>query len=97
MKTKFTSQDGTQTLTIVAAHGKRGWNVKASIKTGTGKGADKAVTGCRETFKAEAEAKSAFAKLVAEGTKRGWVEKVVTTRNAFSSIPEPKGKKAKAA
>lgn len=84
---KFTS-DG-QTLTIVAAQGKKGFNVKASVKTGSGKGAAKAVTGCRETFKTVGEAVSAMDKLKTEATKRGWTVMAMTVRNAFSAIPAP--------
>ena len=98
MKTKFKAGD--QMLTLTMQQGKRGFNVKASVKTGSGKGAPKADTGCRESFKTEAEAKSAFSKLTAEATKRGWVEQAATTtRNAFTAIPAPtaKSKTSKAA
>ena len=96
MKARFTSPDTTETMTIIGAQGKRGWNVKVSIKKGKGKGQPKAKTGCRETFKTEKEAKSAFDKLVKESKARGWKELEVSTRSAFSAIPEP-SKSAKAA
>lgn len=55
-----------QTLTIVAAEGKSGWNVKASLKEQKGKGTPKAKTGARQKFTDEAGAKKAFDKLVKE-------------------------------
>jgi predicted DNA-binding WGR domain protein len=92
---RFKSTD--QTLTIAAVSGKSGFNVKASVKTGSGKGAPKAQTGCRQRFQTEAEARSAFDKLVSEARARGWSEMAVQPieRNAFSSIPAP-AKAAKA-
>jgi hypothetical protein len=95
MKKVFTA--GNETITIVAAEGKKGWNVKVSHKRGKGKGADKASTGCRETFSTKALAEAAVTKLAAETVKRGWSEKQVYTRSAFSAIPEaPKSPKAAA-
>jgi hypothetical protein len=99
---KFRNAD--QTLTIAAVSGKSGINIKASVKTGRGKGAPKAQTGCRQTFKSETDARGAFDKLVSEARSRGWTELAVqpVVRNAFTSIPAPspvnaKGTKAKAA
>ncbi len=92
---RFTSPDLSETMTIVAAAGKKGYNVKASIKRGKGKGAPKAKTGCRATFKTEKEANSTFSKLTKEALARGWKEQEVSTRSAFSAIPEaPKSSKA---
>lgn len=97
---KFVSPDGNETLTIVAAQGKRGINVKASVKSGSGKGAPKAQTGCRAKFDKVDEAVSAFEKLCAESLKRGWTRKAISAKNVFSAIPAPSAlpaKKGKAA
>lgn len=86
---KFTSADKSQTLTIVAAQGKKGFNVKASVKTGSGKGAPKAVTGGRGSFDTADKAGAAFNKLKAEAVKVGWTEVKISAKNAFTSIPAP--------
>ena len=99
MKTIAKFRNADQTLTIAAASGKSGINVKASVKTGQGKGAPKAQTGCRQTFKSETDARGAFDKLVSEARTRGWTELAVQpiVRNAFSSIPAPSTVAQKAA
>lgn len=90
MKTVFVSGD--QTLTIVAAQGKTGFNVKASVKNGKGKGTPKAITGARAKFTNAVEAEKAVKKLTEEAVSQGWAVKPVTSRNAFTSIPAPTGK-----
>lgn len=87
---KFSSAD--QTLTVIAQQGKKGWNVKASLKTGSGKGTPKAKPGCREQFKKEDEAVAAFNKLVAEAKKAGWTKVEVASKNSFTTIPAPAAK-----
>lgn len=89
-KAVFTCAD--QTLTLVATEGKKGFNVKASMKTGKGKGQPKAITGCRETFKTLAEATAALTKLGEEALKRGWTAVTITKRNSFDAIPVPTAK-----
>ena len=91
MKTIARFRNADQTLTIAAVSGKSGINIKASVKTGQGKGAPKAQTGCRQTFKSETDARGAFDKLVSEARSRGWTELTVQpiVRNAFTAIPAP--------
>lgn len=85
MKQVFTAEG--QTLTIVAAQGKKGWNVKASLKELKGKGTPKAKTGARAKFDTEKDAKKAFDGLVKETLTRGWVKVDRAERNAFTEIP----------
>lgn len=86
---KFTADN--QTLTIVAAQGKSGINVKASVKTGKGKGQPKAVTGGREKFDNEVDAVKAFDKLVRVAVSKGWTSVARTVKNAFTvnELPGP--------
>lgn len=88
--TKMTAGD--QTMTIVAAEGKSGWNVKASIKTGNEKvkdGGVKAITGARAKFDNEAEAVKVVAKLVKDAEGKGWTKREISAKNAFTEIPAP--------
>lgn len=96
LTTVFQSQDKTQTLTIVAARGKSAYNVKASVKTGKGKGSAKAVTGCRASFAESTDAEELFQKLVEDAKSTGWVKVDKRVRNAFTEIPKP-GEELKAA
>lgn len=86
---KFTSADGSQTLTIVAATGKTGHNVKASIKTGKGKGQPKATVGGRSKHSNENDALEAFQLHVKQAELEGWQRAATSTRNAFVTIPPP--------
>lgn len=87
---KFNQADSNETLTVVVAEGKSGFNIKASIKTDAGtKGAPKAKTGAREKFTKKEEAVKAFDKLTKEAVSRGWAKVERVERNAFSSIPAP--------
>jgi hypothetical protein len=96
VKQTKTFKSANQTLTLTSAEGKRGWNVRASLKTGGGKGSPKAITGCRQIVKTEPEAKKVIERLAADAIARGWVEVVKTTRNAFSEVPPPASPAAKA-
>lgn len=89
MIAKFNAEGSDQTLTVVAAKGKRGINLKSSVKTGKGKGQPKAVTGTRATVLTEADAKTRFDALVRDAEKAGWKRVTVTSKNAFTSIPAP--------
>ena len=94
---KFASPDGTQNLTVSATSGKKGINVKVTVK-GIGKTKDvgRAQTGCRHKYESEQEAQKGFDKLVAETKARGWTPVVAQSRNAFVAIPEaPKAKAVK--
>lgn len=95
IKVVFASPDSKQTLTITASQGKKGINVKASIKTGKGKGTAKAQTGAREVVKTEQEAQAAVDTLAAHAKKSGWVKKAITSKNAFTMIPAPSGVSSK--
>lgn len=94
----FVSPDKTQKLTIVLALGKRGYNVKCTVK-GIGKDAPKAITGGRESFKDLPDASKAFEALKTAVTGKGWTVGVKREKNAFTidSIPVAPGAKAKTA
>jgi hypothetical protein len=85
----FKNVDSSEKLTIVASHGKSGWNVKASVKVAGGKGAPKAKTGARAKFDNVKDAVAAFDKLCAQAIKRDWRKVEKTVRNAFDEIPAP--------
>lgn len=93
MKNKLVSvfRDATtdQMLTIVAQHGKSAFNVKASVKTGKGKGSPKAVPGCRHSVQTQEEAQEIYSSLVDQAEKAGWTRVPRTSRNAFQEIPKP--------
>lgn len=90
MKNIAKYSSGNQLLTISAISGKRGVNVKATLKIGK----EKAQTGCRETYKDDKTAQKAFDKLCSESESRGWNKKTTSSRTAFTTIPDaPKGKK----
>lgn len=91
--TKFTNADKSQRMTVVVAQGKKGFNLKASVKTGTGKGQPKAVTGCRETYKTAPEAVKGYEAVVAGVKARGWTEVAVSVKNAFDLKSIPSGAK----
>lgn len=91
---RFSSPDSSQALTIVAAQGKRGINVKASIKDGKLKGGPKAQTGCRKVVQSEQDARSAIDAMVKEAVKAGWTKVTLgdgthSSKNAFVAIPAP--------
>ena len=84
---RFVSPDGSQKITVTAIGGKKGFNLKATVK-GTAKDSPKAMTGMRATYASEKEAQAAFDKVVKETKARGWVEQPRNLRNAFTVIPE---------
>ena len=95
--TRFISPDGSQKITVSAIGGKKGFNLKATVK-GTAKDSPKALTGMRATYATEKEAQATFDKVVKETKARGWVEQPRNLRNAFTTIPEApvaKGTKGK--
>lgn len=87
MTNVYQNTDKSQTLTIVAAQGKSAINVKASVKTGKGKGAPKAVTGGRGSFQTLDESVAHFDMLNEQAVKAGWTRIQRTNRNAFTTIP----------
>lgn len=90
---RFVSPDGKATLTVIRSVGKRGINVRASLKAD---GDKKASTGCRSTHSTEAEANAAVSQLKSATLQRGWTERVKTagaTKQAFTEIPQAPGMK----
>lgn len=85
----FRDEKADQSLTIVAQHGKSAFNVKASVKTGKGKGSPKAVPGCRHSVQTQEEAQEIYKSLVEQAEKAGWTRVPRTSRNAFQEIPKP--------
>lgn len=85
----FRDQKTDQTLTIVAQRGKKAFNVKASVKTGKGKGTPKAVPGCRHSVQSEGEAHDIYTSLVDQAKRENWTPVSRTSRNAFTEIPKP--------
>jgi hypothetical protein len=93
---RFVSPDGKATLTVIRSVGKRGINVRASLKAD---GDKKAATGCRSTHTTEAEANAAVEALKNATLQRGWTERVKTTaasKQAFTEIPVAPGMKTSA-
>lgn len=90
---KFISADKTQRMTVVIASGKKGFNLKASVKTGTGKGQPKAVTGCRAKYDTVAEATKGYEAVLAGVKAQGWTSVAVTVKNAFDLKSIPSGAK----
>lgn len=80
---------GTNSTLMVMLHtGKRGHNLKVSVRTP----GEKTTTGMRSTVKDDAEAMEQFKALCADAVKRGWTPKA--GRSTFSEMPAPPTAKA---
>jgi hypothetical protein len=71
------------TLEVQLTTGKKGQNVRVSVRTP----GEKTQTGCRNLFTEPAKATAKFDALVADALKRGWIAKA--PRNAFTEVPAP--------
>lgn len=79
-------------LTVMLHTGKRGHNLKVSVRTP----GEKTTTGLRSTVKEDAEAAAQFKALCADAVKRGWTPRA--GRSTFAEMPAPPtAKSAKAA
>lgn len=75
-------------LTVMLHKGKRGHNLKVSVRTP----GEKTTTGLRSTVTDEAEAQAQFKLLCANAMKQGWTPKA--GRSTFSEMPTPPTTKA---
>ncbi len=82
---RFVSPDGKSMLKVLKTQGRRGINVRASLKTESD---TKAQTGCRSTHATDAEAEKAVETLREATLQRGWIaQQAKAVRNAFGEIP----------
>lgn len=90
MKTQHARFTGgtNSTLTVMLHTGKRGHNLKVSVRTP----GEKTTTGLRSTVKGDEDAAAEFEALCADAVKRGWTPK--TGRSTFSEMPVPPTAKA---
>jgi hypothetical protein len=79
----------TQKLRLYVVHGKRGYNVGASMVDFVRVAGSKAHTGAQAKFDLEADAIAHFDQLVAEAYAQGWIVRtdLSSRKTAFASIP----------
>lgn len=85
MKDQFATFTGgtNSTLTVRLHKGKKGHNLKVSVRTP----GEKTTTGLRSTVTDEVEATARFKALCADAAKQGWTAKV--GRSTFINMPAP--------
>lgn len=89
-RAKFTSPDGKIEMLIQMTVGKKGVNVRATLK----EEGRKAVTGGRAAGQSEADAQKAFDALVKKAQERGWAKKESgASALSFNDIPTVKDAK----